>query len=466
MMIKDCFSGVYNEFVPDKRLRARLEKTMSNLIHKGTSVINKLVDSHTEKIGIYRMLSNDRFDYSDLLEASHKKCADAIDVKHVLAIQDTTEFNYQGIKKKLGKEDSDIGPTGINTIAGYFCHPVLVMNPQSNCIYGISSTIFYNRVWDKKNKNERKYSQQPIEEKESFRWIKSGEETKNNIDSSVEITLIGDRESDIYEEFCVVPNDRLNLLVRSRCDRNLANGGGKLYATLESEPVSGSYEIQLASNKKRAARKAKIEIKYCQVSIAAPSNYKGETKEVTLWGIEARESEETKPKDDEGILWRLLTTHEVKSVEQAIECVSWYKKRWFIEELFRVIKTKGFQIESSQLASGLKLKKLLAMTLEAALHVMKLKLALTQDECLATTVFSEEEQEFIEVLQTKVEGATLKQKNPYPKKTLAWAAWTIARVAGWTGYSSHGPPGYITIKEGYDRFHLQLEGYLLFKNKS
>jgi hypothetical protein len=465
-MIKDCFSGVYDGFVPDKRLRARLEKTMSNLIHKGTSVVNKLVDSHTEKIGIYRMLSNDRFDYSDLLNASHKKCAASIDVKHVLAIQDTTEFNYQGIKKKIGKEDVEIGPTGINTIAGYFCHPVLVMNPSSNCIYGMSSTIFYNRVWDKKNKNERKYAQQPIEEKESYRWIKAGEETKNNIDSSVDITLIGDRESDIFEEFCIVPDNRLNLLVRSRCDRNLANGGGKLYATLESQPVSSSYEIQLASNKKRAARKAKIEIKYCQVSIAAPSNYKGETKEVTLWAIEARESEETKPNDDEGILWRLLTTHEIKSAEQAIECVGWYKKRWFIEELFRVIKTKGFQIESSQLASGLKLKKLLAMTLEAALHVMKLKLALTQNECLASTVFSEEEQEFIEVLQTKVEGATLKQKNPYPKKTLAWAAWTIARVAGWTGYSSHGPPGYITIKEGYDRFHLQLEGYLLFKNNS
>ena len=133
-MIKDCFSGVYDDFVPDKRLRARLEKTMSNLIHKGTSVVNKLVDSHTEKIGIYRMLSNDRFDYSDLLNASHKKCAASIDVKHVLAIQDTTEFNYQGIKKKIGKEDVEIGPTGINTIAGYFCHPVLVMNPSSNCI--------------------------------------------------------------------------------------------------------------------------------------------------------------------------------------------------------------------------------------------------------------------------------------------------------------------------------------------
>jgi hypothetical protein len=46
-MIKDCFSGVYDDFVPDKRLRTRLEKTMSILIHKGTSVINKLVNSHT-----------------------------------------------------------------------------------------------------------------------------------------------------------------------------------------------------------------------------------------------------------------------------------------------------------------------------------------------------------------------------------------------------------------------------------
>jgi hypothetical protein len=464
-MVKNCFSGVYDGFIPDKRIRTRLEKTISDLIHKGTSVVNKLVDSHTEKIGIYRMLSNDRFDYTDLLMASHKKCADTIDVEHVLAIQDTTEFNYQGIKKKLGNEDKEIGPTGINTIAGYFCHPVLVMNPNSNAIYGMSSAIFYNRDWDKKNKNERKYAQQPIEEKESYRWIKAAEQTKGNINPSVKITLIGDRESDIFEEFCIVPNDRVNLLVRSRSDRNLTKGDGKLYATLESQPVTGSYEIQLASNKKRAARKAKIEIKYCQVSIAAPSNYKGEKKGVVLWGIEARECKETKPNNKEGILWRLLTTHEVKNVEQAIECVSWYKKRWFIEELFRVIKTKGFQIESSQLASGLKLKKLLAITLEAALHVMKLKLSLTQDECLATTIFSEEEQDFIEVLQTKVEGETLKQKNPYPKKSLAWAAWTIARIAGWTGYSSHGPPGYITIKEGYDRFHLQLEGYLLFKNQ-
>lgn len=463
-MVKSCYSGIYDDFIPDSRLRKRIERTMSNLIVKGTSVVNKLVDSHTEKIGIYRMLSNDRFTYENLLDASHKKCVDSINTTHVLAIQDTTEFNYQGIKKKIGRDDDEIGPTGINTIAGYFCHPVLVMSSESNDIFGLSSTILYNRNWNKQNKNERKYAQQPIEEKESYRWIKAAEESKKNIPQNINITFIGDRESDIYDEFLTVPDKRSHVLVRSRSDRNLTNNEGKLYNKLSKQEVEGTYEIDLASNKKRPSRKAKIEIKYCKVSITAPSNFKGEKKDIILWAIEAQESEETSPDESDKILWRLLTTHEVSNIEKAIECIGWYKKRWFIEELFRIIKTKGFQIESSQLAGGLKLKKLLAMTIEAALHIMKLKLSLTNDECLATTIFSKEEEEFIEVLQAKVEGATQKQKNPYRKKTLAWAAWTIARIAGWTGYSSHGPPGYITIKDGYDRFHLQLEGYKLFKS--
>ena len=250
-MVKSCYSGIYDDFIPDSRLRKRIEKTISNLIVKGTSVVNKLVDSHTEKIGIYRMLSNDRFTYENLFDASHKKCVDSINTTHVLAIQDTTEFNYQGIKKKIGRDDDEIGPTGINTIAGYFCHPVLVMSSESNDIFGLSSTILYNRNWNKQNKNERKYAQQPIEEKESYRWIKAAEESKKNIPQNINITFIGDRESDIYDEFLTVPDKRSHILVRSRSDRNLTNNEGKLYNKLSKQEVEGTYEIDLASNKKR-----------------------------------------------------------------------------------------------------------------------------------------------------------------------------------------------------------------------
>lgn len=464
-MIKNWYTGIYDGFIPDKRLRTRIEMTMINLIHKGNCVVNKMVNSHTDKIGTYRMLSNERFDYTHLLHASFRKCASSIDVNHVLAIQDTTEFNYQGIKDKLGKFDKDIGPTGINTIAGYFCHPMLVVNPNSNLIYGLSSAIFYNRNWNKKDKKERKYQQQPIEEKESYRWIKAAEESKVTIPAKTKLTIIGDRESDIFEEFYTVPDERTNLLIRSRSDRNLVDKG-KLYDLIDSKPVLGTYSLDLSSTDKRTKRKANIEIKFCEASIAAPATFKREKKAVILTVIEARESNETIPNENDSILWRLLTTHKINSVDQAIECINWYKKRWLIEELFRVIKTKGFRIESSQLSSGAKLKKLLSLTLEAAIHVMNLKLSLNQEDILSETMFSEQEEEFLETLQNKVEGATLKQKNPYRKKTLAWAAWTVARIAGWSGYGSHGPPGYITIKDGYDRFQLQFEVYMMFKNSS
>ena len=166
---------------------------MVDLLNLGTAVVNKASKAHSNKIGFYRMLSNDSFSYNDLLEGSFRKCVESINSSHVLAIQDTTEFNYNGLKGKLSKEDPDIGPTTIKAIPGYFCHPVLVVGANSPSIFGLSSALTYNRQWDQKNKYERNYYGQPIEQKESYRWIEASEQTKERIPPNVMITIIGDR---------------------------------------------------------------------------------------------------------------------------------------------------------------------------------------------------------------------------------------------------------------------------------
>ena len=460
-MSKNCYSGVYAALLPDKRLSRRLESSLADLLSSGTAVVNKLAKSHCSKTAFYRMLSNDRFDHNAILEGSYQMCSGAISSTHVLCIQDTTEFNFQGISRKLTDQDPDIGPTSVKAIAGFFCHPMLVVAADSHSIFGLSSTLLYNRSWNQKSKHERNYSQLPIEEKESYRWIRSCELSQGVIPATVKKTVIGDRESDIYEEFDRLPNQTTDVLVRSRSDRNLADNK-KLYRVLDETKVQGNALIHISSNKKREARLATLDIRFCEVSICAPGNYKGQTKSIDLYAILVKEKESSVPAAEKPILWRLLTTHKVETLDQALECIEWYKKRWLIEELFRVIKTKGFAIESSQLGSGAGLKKLVAMSLLTALKIMQLKLALNDQMIQSHEVFNQKELEYLELVQSQVEGATEKQKNPYSRYTLAWATWTIARMAGWSGYKTHGPPGYITIKDGFDIFNQQLTGYLAF----
>ena len=462
MMQNTCFSDVYTTKLPDIRIKKRIQYSMNKMLTLGSSIVNRLSSFHTEKIGFYRMLSNTRFTHEDLLEGSFNLCVSNMDANHVLAIQDTTEFNYSGIKSKLGSDDPDIGPTGCSKIAGFFCHPMLIINPISNALIGFSSVQIYNRIWGQASKKERKNLD--IEEKESYRWIESSIETKELLPENVTVTIIGDRENDIYEDFVRVPDERTNLLIRSRCDRRIAGEHKKLYNLLENTDVAGSIEVEIAAQKNRKKRTAIIDVKFTKAKICAPSNLKVSQKEIEIYIIEATENPSSVPTGESGISWKLLTTHKIENLEKATECINWYKKRWLIEELFRVIKTKGFEIESSQLGDGFKLKKLLAMTLEVALQVMRLKLSFNNEDQEAESLFNSKEVRFLEKLNKKIEGQTEKQKNPHAEKKLAWVAWIIARIGGWTGYKSQGPPGYITIKNGLDKYHQQYEGYLLFSD--
>ncbi len=71
-------------------------------------------------------------------------------------------------------------------------------------------------------------------------------------------------------------------------------------------------------------------------------------------------------------LWRLLTSHAVTSFAQARRITGFYRQRWTIEQLFRTMKTKGFDIEVSRVAEGGPFEKLAIATLIAAIEVLSL----------------------------------------------------------------------------------------------
>lgn len=461
-MIHNEFKGFFMGFLPDIRIVKRADKVMSDMLTFGKVVVNKFCESNTDKIGAYRMLGNTSFTHQDLSQGVQRSCEDNQGADHLLCIQDTTELNYTDHLERIGKQDEDIGPVTKKSNAGFFCHPTLVLDPKLMIPIGISAITLWNRSWDKRNKYERDYKKLPITEKESYRWLDNAEQTKSLLTRTPLLTIIGDRESDIYEEFARVPDECTHLLVRSGWNRSLYDSKMKLFETMDQCEIKHTYDLEIKGNKSRKSRLAKMSIRFTKVKLKKPrsrdlSDYPDF---IEVFAVQASELPESVPDGEKPILWRLLTTHKINEKAQAIQCVEWYKTRWHIEELFRVLKSQGLQLESSQLESGAGLKKLTVMALQVALTTMTLKLAMHKAEPIdAGVVFSEEQTDFIKLLLRTIEGKTQKQKNPHPEQTLSWAAWTIARLSGWSGYKSHGPPGYISIKKGFDIFQNKYQGY-------
>lgn len=458
------FEGFYKDILSDSRVEKRAEKVMADMLDFGNVVVNKFCPTNTERIGAYRMLGNDSFDHNDLARGLYRACKSNDRPGHLLCIQDTTELNFTHHLNRIGIEDEDIGPVTKDDNAGFFCHPVLVIDPSFQLPIGISHVDIWNRKWNKLTKHERDYKNQGIKEKESYRWITSAERTKELLTEASCLTIIGDREADIYDEFVSVPDQRTHLLIRSNINRRLWGEDQNLFEKLDSSVQRASYELDIRHNRKRAKRKARMSLKYERLKIRHPKNKAigNNPGYVDMWAIEAKELPETIPAKEAPVLWRLLTTHTINCPEDALRCVEWYSQRWFIEELFRVVKSKGLTIESAQLETGAGLKKLAIMALQVALTTMTLKLSLTNDQKVkATLIFSDDQIHFLTIYMQKIEGKTEKLRNPYNEGTLQWAAWAMARIGGWSGYISQGPPGYITIKDGLARFFDRYDGFKL-----
>ncbi len=274
------------------------------------------------------------------------------------------------------------------------------------------------------------------------------------------LTFIGDREADCYAELVRVPDERTHLPVRSCQNRRLADGGSSI-ERVSQQRVAGEYEIEVeaefrAGHKRRVA---KIEVRFGEVEIAAPAGYRGAVKSVRRQAKEA--PERAAPVGVEPILWRLLTTHEVKSYADARTIISYYQQRWRIEEVFRVLKRQGLDVESSEMESIESIKKLSVSAVGGALRTVQLTKNRTGGEQPLKEVFSQAEISCLAEAAKKLEGKTEKQRNPHRQAEIGYGRWIIARLGGWTGYGSQRPPGVITMKRGLLRFETIFYGFSL-----
>lgn len=442
----------------EKRIKRCGELFYKRIIERETICIKCLSTNSAEKKRFERWVRNPEVTQRRIINTEQARLSELVAGRHVLAVQDTTEINY---RSKVGRSHG-LGIVGNGIDAGFFMHPMIAFDAITGSALGCAEATLWNRT----KQAAPNHHKLPIEEKESYRWISTATKSKQVLSSADCVTFLGDRENDIYEYLDRLPDERSHVLVRVRTDRILKSSEHyKLYEHLESTEEAGQIKIDVQGDARinRKKRQALLSIKWSEVELKKPKNSsdKSASKSIKMRVVEVKEL--NCPEGQEPILWRLYTTHQVNSFSDAKQIIFWYQMRWNIEQVFRVLKSQGLNIEESQVESGANLMKLAILAVCAAIQTMQLVSARDGSTELKTCdQFTKDERFCLEALLTTVEGKTVKQQNPHPKENLAWASWIIARLGGWHCYTkSEGPPGPIVMGRGLKKFYQMFDGWIL-----
>jgi hypothetical protein len=441
------------------------------MIEKNTVILNQLAKGRSDLVGFSRFLNNEKITTDKLIGSAVHRCGQLVEDRHVLIVNDTTDFNFRDHYNYLDEADEHLGPMSNEGDMGFYLHPGLVVDAQDGMSLGFSYVKIWNRTpGNIRGRGNKQYVRLPLQEKESYRWIECGMESKKNLQKANHLTIIADRESDIYEEFAWLADDKTDLIIRSCQNRTLQDSSTKLYETISEVACCGEYHLNVRGKskgkRKRKGRDTVMEVRYKKVRIRKPSTVRDPSVPayLDLYAVEAKEKAMHLPVGEKPICWRLLTTYTVEQFADALHIIQWYTKRWQIELLFGTLKSKGLNFGESEVESGSGLKNLCILALQVALKINQLSQGReNENEQSVKISFTDEQTLILKALKSSYEGKTEKQKNPYREFTLAWAAWIIARMGGWKGYSSESKPGNKTMRIGLMQLENIAIGWALAK---
>lgn len=438
----------------DRRHRERLCVVARDFFARPAANIPQACQTRANTKAAYRLLEHEAVKMDTLLAAHYQSTVERIareKIPVVLAVQDTTSFNYDTQAEMQG-----LGPinTRVDGAQGILMHGTMAYTTQGTAM-GLVDVQVWARDPKEFGKSAKRY-ERPIEQKESYKWLKSFQgaaRLQRQLGSATTVVSVGDREADIYELFLLAQKDPFNpkLLVRAERDRRVQDANMCLWEYMESQPVAGQRLLRIPKRNGRAARDARLEIRFAQVELRAPKR-KPMLGPLKVWAVYVTEVDAPSPK--EAVEWMLVTTVEVNDFEAALEKIDWYKKRWGIEEYHRTIKSVC-RIESRQLGDRSVWENCLAIDLVVAWrieHIKKFSREIPQAPC--TVAFDEHEWQALFVLKNP--NQPLPSMAPSIHQMTRWTA----ELGGFVGGKNENP-GSTTLGRGLQTLHDILIGVSL-----
>lgn len=440
----------------DVRRAAVGTRLVERVMDTGSLVIRKLGCDRAGEIAIHRFLSAPAVTCGEMVATLATRTATACTGRRIVAVQDTTEISFAGREERR----RGLGPAGDGLSAGFFMHPVIAIDSETEAVLGLLDA----RIWTRTDEFVAKPARaRALEDKESIRWLDGAAQAGRQLAQAASVVVVADRESDIYVGFARRPAS-VDLIVRAAQDRAL-HGGARLFAATAGWPELARAEVSVAPSRTGVrGRVATVALRAGPVVICRPRHGRdpGAPLRLKLTMVEAREV--GGPSGGQPLLWRLLTTLDVADAAGAMETVRLYRLRWRIEEIFRSLKADGMRLEDTQVQDARRLFKLALVGLAAATRTLQLVDARDGSPRPATDVVDASVLPAAEAIAPTLEGRTARQRNPHPLHSLAWLSWIIARLGGWNCY--YKPPGPKTMRAGWAQFAAMAAGFAIAAQSS
>lgn len=430
--------------IGDKRLNKRVKHTIKRLSASSGDSFPACFKTRAELIGAYRLFDNEFVTPDKIMEPHYKNVAERAKTQSVvLLLNDTSSLDY------TSKDVEGLGMLEKSYTKGFFIHPTLAITPDRCCL-GLIDHCTWTRLPDQHRKqiSGSKRGNQPIEEKESFRWLESYRKGCLFAESVPEtrFVFIADRESDILELLTEavekrekVPN--IDLLIRSKHDRVLIGecDERKLKKTMAKAPAISQITFQIPGRGSQKSREVEQSIRVKQITLQGKTVDEKSYPPVTINAVLC--VEETPPAGTEPVVWLLLTTLPIDTKEEVLRTINYYLCRWEIETFFNVLKN-GCRVEERELKTLDRLKNMLALFTIVAWRVMfVMNLGRQDPKRFCCDIF--ENAEWMSVC------SILNKRVPKEPPFLGEFMIMIGRLGGYQPRKS--PPGVKVIWEGLKR---------------
>ena len=434
--------------LPDARLQRRLVAMAAGAARRPAGRVTAVFTESSARQGAYDLLENRRVERQSMTEAVGGATARRSSAhQYVFVSVDGTSLTVTDRTRRKGF--GALGTTqhsnrGLKVINAYAIEPS-----------GVPLGLLDQQWWARRRRKKRwDHQRRPVAKKETRFWLQSIEAAAERLDEHGEGCrpwFVVDREGDNVSVLGLLASMGALFTVRSNRNRSVQVLEGKscLLDELGAEVPVDELELAVRGGPRRKARSARMELRAKTVSLVLRDQLSGRVTRMDCWVVESREVGTTPP-GEKPLEWRLLTSHPVHNAQDARRVVFSYAQRWKVEELHKTWKSGACNVESNQLRGFDRVAKWATIMAAVASRIERIKVQSREEPSLpASTELTEYEIRALILLKRKEKKRTEEIPNTMP--TLGQATLWIAELGGYTGKSSGGPPGSITIRRGLER---------------